>query len=45
MLGGYIGRIFNEVKARPLYIVRRTYGLDETPAVVLDAASTDKAAR
>ena len=30
VLGGYIGRIFNEVKARPLYIVRHTYGLDET---------------
>jgi glycosyltransferase involved in cell wall biosynthesis len=45
VLGGYIGRIFNEVKARPLYIVRRTYGLDETPAVVLDAASSDKSPR
>jgi polyisoprenyl-phosphate glycosyltransferase len=29
VLGGYIGRIFNEVKGRPLYIVRRTYGLDD----------------
>jgi len=29
VLGGYIGRIFNEVKGRPLYIVRRTYGLGE----------------
>jgi glycosyltransferase involved in cell wall biosynthesis len=28
VLGGYIGRIFNEVKGRPLYIVRRTYGID-----------------
>ena len=28
ILGGYIGRIFNEVKGRPLYIVRGTYGLD-----------------
>jgi polyisoprenyl-phosphate glycosyltransferase len=28
ILGGYIGRIFNEVKHRPLYIVRQTYGLD-----------------
>ena len=31
VLGGYIGRIFNEVKARPLYIVRRKYGLDQAP--------------
>ncbi len=29
VLGGYIGRIFNEVKGRPLYIVRRTYGIDD----------------
>jgi polyisoprenyl-phosphate glycosyltransferase len=29
VLGGYIGRIFNEVKGRPLYIVRRTYGLED----------------
>jgi len=29
VLGSYIGRIFEEVKARPLYIVRRCYGLPE----------------
>ncbi|HWA43540.1 MAG TPA: glycosyltransferase family 2 protein [Hypericibacter adhaerens] len=29
VLGSYIGRIFEEVKARPLYIVRRSYGLSE----------------
>ncbi len=46
VLGGYIGRIFNEVKARPLYIVRRTYGLDEPVGVGLEAASSsDKASR
>jgi glycosyltransferase involved in cell wall biosynthesis len=46
VLGGYIGRIFNEVKARPLYIVRRTYGLDGAVGAALEAAgSSDKAAR
>jgi polyisoprenyl-phosphate glycosyltransferase len=45
VLGGYIGRIFNEVKGRPLYIVRRTYGLeseseaDPAPAVVETASA------
>jgi polyisoprenyl-phosphate glycosyltransferase len=28
VLGGYISRIFDEVKRRPLYIVRQTYGID-----------------
>jgi polyisoprenyl-phosphate glycosyltransferase len=28
VLGAYIGRIFAEVKHRPLYIVRQTYGFD-----------------
>jgi polyisoprenyl-phosphate glycosyltransferase len=28
ILGGCISRIFSEVKHRPLYIGRRTYGLD-----------------
>lgn len=32
VLGEYIGRIFRETKARPLYIVRQTYGLQDKDA-------------
>ncbi|HEX3063962.1 MAG TPA: glycosyltransferase family 2 protein [Dongiaceae bacterium] len=46
VLGGYIGRIFNEVKARPLYIVRRTYGLEQPVQLGLETAgSIDKVER
>ncbi len=30
ILGEYLGRIYDEVKERPLFIVRRRYGIDET---------------
>ncbi len=32
ILGEYIGRIFTEVKGRPLYVVRDTYGLADEDA-------------
>lgn len=37
MMGLYIGRIYEEVKARPLYVVREAYGLSEVPASSLEA--------
>ncbi|MFC4761783.1 glycosyltransferase family 2 protein [Dyella koreensis] len=35
IVGAYIGRIFNEVKGRPLYLIRQRYGMDQSSTVKL----------
>lgn len=42
VLGSYLGRVFGEVKGRPLYIVRRTYRADAPKG---DAASATLASK
>lgn len=33
IVGEYLGRIYNEVKARPMYVVRKTLGVEDAPGV------------
>lgn len=41
VVGVYIGRIFDEVKGRPLYVVRRAYGFDDAAGLPAAEAASE----
>lgn len=45
ILGQYIGRIYRETKRRPLYIVSKKYGFDNSPVPVLRRAEDNSKLR
>ena len=42
ILGEYIGRIYNEVKNRPLYVVEETEGLNQSKSHPITSTVTDR---
>ena len=42
ILGEYIGRIYNEVKSRPLFVIQNSYGFEQTPSVAKESELQDK---
>lgn len=43
VIGEYVGRIFNETKCRPIYLIKKTHGLGEDSASGAGEQGTDKA--